>query len=187
MRSWRKFPILLALLTGASAGSLDAQVGPIIDWITRLHGPGFVRVGAQFTTSVTGVDGPLELSVAGMYGFKSKDGSGPDGAADATMLSLQGTLDVRVVRVSKTLDLLAIGGIAGHSFSGDQFDSFGALSFPLQGVVRFKTGGTSQFRLGAGWNIFRFGDDAFDPIDVGVDRGTWEAVFGVHAVYIIDF
>ncbi len=140
MRPWRTFPMLLALLLGASAGSLDAQIGPIIDWITGLSGPGVGRAGLQFTTPLQGRDGALELSVAGMYGADVKDGSGRDGDTDLNLLSFRGTLDARLFRITPTIDVLAIGGIAGHSFTGTEFNSFGAVSFPLNLALRFGLG-----------------------------------------------
>jgi len=93
------------------------------------------------------------------------------------MLSGQATLDVPVVKISGSVHLLAIGGVAGHLFLGDDFDDFTTFSFPLQGAVRVRTRAVT-LRAGLGWNVFRFPSDAFAPLDVGVARSSWEASFG---------
>ena len=118
------------------------------------------------------------MSVSALFGFKSRDGDGPDGDASVNLLSGQTTLDVPVVVFSPNVSLLAVGGVAGHAFLGDDFDTFGTISFPLQGALRVRTGGSVTLRFGAGVNVIRFPGDAFDPIDVGVDRDSWEAAFG---------
>lgn len=186
MSSRRYLPILVCLLLGLGAQGVHAQWGAILDWITKMSGPGVVRIGPQFTTALGGADHSPELSAAGMVGFKVRDGDGPDGAAGLTTFSGQVTVGVPIVRVSSDVSLLGVAGVAGHLFNGEDSDSFGVFSIPLQGAIRIRTGGRSTLRVGAGVNFFRFPDDAFDPLDVGVEPGDWEAAFGTQVSFIVD-
>jgi len=182
MRSCTRILFLLGFALSAGAAKTDAQMGPIIDWITKLSGPGVIRFGPQYTLALGDRSTP-EVSFAGLVGFKSRDGDAPDGSADLNMLSGQATLDLPVIRLSPTVHLLAIGGVAGHLFLGDDFDDFTTFSFPLQGAVRVRTRAVT-LRLGLGINVFRFPGDAFSPLDVGVDRSSWEAAFGTQAALL---
>ena len=121
-----------------------------------------------------------------MYGFKVRDGDGPDGAAGLNTITGQVTLGVPIVSFSPDVSLLGIAGVAGHLFNGEGSDNFGVFSFPLQGAIRIRTGTRSTIRVGAGVNVFRFPDDAFEPLDVGVEPGDWEAAFGTQISFILD-
>jgi len=177
MKTFRSALILSGLGFAAGAPALDAQIGPILDWITRMSGPGVVRVGVQYSAALGGGQRAPAVSAAGLFGFKVRDGDGAQGDAGVNMLSLQTTLDVPIVFFSPDVALLGIVGIAGSRFSGDDFDNFNAISFPLKGAVRIRTGGPVSLLFGAGVNVFRFPSDAFAPIDVGVDQDAWEAAF----------
>lgn len=186
MTSRRFLPVLVALLLGMGAQGAHAQIGAIVDWITKMSGPGVVRIGPQFTTALGGGARSPELSAAAMYGFKVRDGDGPDGAAGLTTITGQVTLGVPIVFLSPDVALLGVGGVAGHLFNGEGSDNFGVFSFPLQGAIRIRAGARSTIRVGAGVNLFRFPDDAFDGLDVGVEPGEWEAAFGTQVSFIID-
>lgn len=113
-----------------------------------------------------------------MYGFRVRDGDGPDGDADLNMWSLQTTLGVPIFLISPDVAILGVAGVATHAFRGDGFDNFTAFSIPLQGALRIRTAGAVTFRIGGGVNLMRFPDDAFAPLNVGVDAGDWEIAPG---------
>jgi hypothetical protein len=96
--------------------------------------------------------------------------------------SAQGTLDAPLLTFSPRTDLVAVMGVAGHVFSGDDFDSFVTGSFPAQLALRIRPG-SSTVKLGGGFNVFWFPDDAFDPLDVGVDTEGFEGAFGLWASF----
>lgn len=178
MRRWRQVPVLLALLLALAPRGAEAQFGPILDWITKMSGPGVMRVGVQYTALIGRGDRAIEVSTAGMYGFKVRDGTGEDGDAALNTWSLQTTVGVPIALLTPDIALLGLAGVAAHSFNGDDFDTFGALSIPLQGAFRIRASQDVTFRVGAGVNFIKFPDDAFGDLDVGVDAGEWEASFG---------
>lgn len=187
MRSRRIVPILAVLSLAVFPVRAEAQIGPIIDWISKLSGPGVVRFGAEASFPVGGGDRAPSIGIAGMYGVKASDADGFDVADGLSMFTFQGTIDYPVVLISPSVAILAIGGVAGHSISGDAYDTFGAFSFPLMAAVRIETGTVGALRIGGGVNVFKFPDDAFLPLDVGVEPGAWEASPGLHMSFIIDF
>ena len=184
MRSRRFLPALTLLLLGASASGAEAQLGPILDWITKMSGPGVARIGLQYSAPLS--DGPraLELSPAAMFGFKVSDGDGTDGDSGLGMLSGQVTLDVPVVLFSPEVALLAIGGLGGHVFMGDDFDNFSTISFPAMLGLRWRPAASWTFRIAGGVNVFRFGSDAFAPLDIGVPLDSCEAAPGIQTVFL---
>lgn len=187
MRRWHHALFLSALMLGFGAQNADAQIGAILDWVIRLSGPGVARVGLQYVAPLGGGEYAPEVSFAGTYGFKVADGDGPDGDASLAMWSAQGTLGQPVKVFSSGVAIIASGGVAIHAFSGDDFDSFTAFSIPLQAIVRIPAGNSLSFRLGGGVNVFRFSDDAFDPLDIGVDQGAWDPSPAVQASVTFEF
>jgi hypothetical protein len=185
MRRRRQLPILLALLMAAGTQVAEAQVGGILDWISRLSGPGILRAGVQYAIPVTD-DGTVTISPAIMAGGKVRDGDGADGSASLAMYTGQVTVDVALLGRGKPTSLMISSGVAGHRFSGSAFEDFGSFSLPAFAIIRheFSPGG-HQVRFGTGFNFFRFGSAAFDPIDVGVKKDEWEGAFGLNLAFLI--
>lgn len=183
MRTRARAALLACFTLLAATGGAQAQLGPVLDWISELSGPGFTRVGLMYSFPLGGDNSATEVSLAGMGGWKVSSPEGSD-AVDRSMQiwSFQGTLDAPLLRFSRDVHLLAVLGFAGHVFSGDDFDSFVTGSFPAQVALRIRPG-SSSFKLGAGFNIFWFPDDAFAPLDVGVDTAGFEGAFGLWAAY----
>lgn len=183
MKTRIRAPLLACLMLVASTGAAEAQLGPILDWLSELSGPGFTRVGLVHSFGLRGDNSATELSFAAMGGWKVHSPEGTDAVdRDMQLWSLQGTLDAPLLTFSDQVHLLAVLGIAGHVFSGDDFDSFVTGSFPAQLALRISPG-SSSIRIGAGFNVFWFPDDAFDPLDVGVDTEGFEGAFGLWASY----
>ncbi|MDX1396680.1 MAG: hypothetical protein R3195_20030 [Gemmatimonadota bacterium] len=188
MNAWKKIPIATALLLAGGVAPAAAQVGPIIDWISKLSGPGVGRFGLEATFPFGDTPRSLAVSPSGMYGANvGTDGDGPDTADGLGAWSGQATLDIPTIVFSPTLAILIRPGVGYSSFSGDNFETFGAFSIPLLATLRVGSGARGSFRIGFGWNFFSFPDDTFDPIEVGTEPGTWEGSFGMHASYIFDF
>jgi hypothetical protein len=185
MRRLLQLPILVALLMLGGTQGAEAQIGGILDWISRLSGPGVLRGGIQYAIPVTN-DGTLTISPAVMAGGKVRDGDGVDGSASLAMYTGQITVDVAVLGRGKPTSLMISSGAAGHWFSGSAFDNFGSFSIPAFAIIRhvFSPGG-NQIRFGTGFNFFRFGSTAFDPIDVGVKKEEWEGAFGLNLAILI--
>lgn len=187
MTPWRKTAMMAAILLGAGGAPAAAQVGPIIDWISKLSGPGVGRFGLEATFPLGDTPRSLAISPAGMYGVNvGTDGDGPDTADGLGAWSGQATLDIPVYAKS-TFAILIRPGIGYSSFAGDNFETFGAFSIPLLATLRFGAGARGSFRIGGGVNFFSFPDDTFDPISVGTTPGEWEGSWGFHAGYIFDF
>ncbi|MDX1578271.1 MAG: hypothetical protein R3266_07290 [Gemmatimonadota bacterium] len=176
-------PILACVMLLTGAAGTEAQLGPVLDWISEMSGPGYTRVGLQQSFGLRGDNAATDISVAAMYGWKVHSPEGTDAVdRDMRLWSVQGTVDAPLIRFSRDVHLLAVVGIAGHVFSGDDFDSFVTGSFPTQVALRIRPG-SSSFKLGAGFNVFWFPDDAFDPLDVGVQEEGFEGAFGLWASY----
>lgn len=184
MKTRIRVPLLAGFMLFAGAGGAEAQLGAVLDWISEMSGPGFTRVGLMYSLPLQGENSATDLSFAAMGGWKVHSPEGTD-AVDRSMQlwSLQGTLDAPLLRFSDETHLLAVMGVAGHVFSGDDFDSFVTGSFPAQLALRIRPGSSSLFKVGAGFNVFWFPDDAFDPLDVGVDTEGFEGAFGLWASY----
>lgn len=187
MRRIPRFAILVTVLLAGGAQGTSAQVGAILDWISRLSGPGIVRGGVEWAIPVT-ADEAVSITPAVMVGGKVRDGDGPDGDASLTMYSGQLTADVVLAGRAGPTAFLVSAGVAGHRFTGSDFDNFNAFSVPAFVMLRQSLGARGhQIRLGVGMNVFRFGDTAFDPIDVGVEQGKWEASFGINMAFLLKF
>ena len=52
----------------------------------------------------------IEVSTAGMYGFKVRDGSGPDGDTDLNTWSLQTTVGVPILLLTPDIAFLGLAG-----------------------------------------------------------------------------
>ncbi len=160
----------VVFLTGA--GGLQAQMGPFIDWIHKLSGPGFIRGGWDFT--VAGDPERGVLSIAPMAGIKVS--AEPDSDADGSnmaLFSLQATYRPSLARISDNVQLIGTIGVAGHVFTGEEIDRFATVSFPAMLGFRVPFDG-GAFRIGGGINLFYFPGDAFDPLSVDVVKDGWE-------------
>lgn len=178
---------LVTILGGATAAPAQAQWGLVLDWINKLSGPGFVRIGAHygFEPGLAGTE--TRVRVTGMGGWKVSAEEGSD-AEDRgmQMYTLQATLETPLVGGSRrSAQLLGVLGVAGHVFSGDDFDSFANFSFPAQVVLRIPVGGRAAVRLGTGFNVFWFPDDAFDPLVVDVATEGFDGAWGATAGFEI--
>lgn len=179
----------VALLSAMSATPAQGQWGAVLDWINKLSGPGFVRVGAHyaFGDGLAGTDTRIRLT--GLAGWKVSAEEGSD-AEDRSMqmYSLQATLETPLLGGSRrSAQLLGVLGVAGHVFAGDDFDSFTNFSFPAQVVLRIPFGGSAALRLGTGFNVFWFPDDAFEPLVVDVDTESFEGAWGATAGFEIGY
>lgn len=174
----------VVILGAASAAPVQGQWGMVLDWINKLSGPGFVRVGAHyaFGPGLAGSEAKVRLTGLGGWKVSEEEGSDAEGRG-MRMYSLQATLEAPLVGgSSRSAQILGVVGVAGHVFSGDDFDGFTNFSFPAQVVLRVPFGGSAAVRLGTGFNVFWFPEDAFDPLEVDVAtegfEGAWGATVG---------
>jgi len=174
----------VVLLSGASAAPLHGQWGMVLDWINKLSGPGFVRVGPHyaFGPGLAGTESSLRLTALAGWKVSAEEGSDAEDAGMG-MYTLQATLEAPLAGGSRrSAQLIGVIGFAGHVFTGGDFDNFSSFSFPAQIVVRVPLGGSAAVRLGTGFNIFWFPDDAFEPlvVDVATEgfEGAWGATVG---------
>ncbi len=170
------------LMSGAGAAPVHAQWGMVLDWINKLSGPGFVRAGPQFALAHGLADNEGTLRVAAMGGWKvsAEEGSDADGTGMG-LFSLQATLEAPLAKLSPSVEVLGVIGIAGHLFTGGDFDNFTTFSFPAQAVLRIGVGRRAALRLGTGFNVFWFPDDAFQPLVVDVSTEGFEGAWGLTA------
>jgi hypothetical protein len=160
---------LVMLLSLAGTGSLQAQVGAIIDWINKLSGPMVLRGGPTLTVGGQAPDERLRVRTAFMYGFTfDRSGSVEPEGASIRMLSIQPMLEVTI---HKYVDLGA--GVSANYFFGDMGDSFWRPSFPIVASVRPSPKNDhvllSGLRVGGGVHIFpHFAQGDFDPLTVNV-------------------
>ena len=177
----------VVLLSGVSAAPVQGQWGMVLDWINKLSGPGFVRVGAHyaFGDGLAGTDARLRLTALGGWKVSAEEGSDAEDRS-LQMYSLQATLEAPLLGGSRrSAQLLGVLGVAGHVFSGDDFDSFTNFSFPAQVVLRVPFGGSAALRLGTGFNVFWFPEDAFEPLVVDVATEGFEGAWGATAGFEI--
>jgi len=163
---------IAAVLFTMSAGGLQAQVGPFIDWILQLSGPGFVRAGLEFTLAGDPESGVLTIAPMAGIRVSAEPGSDADGS-NMQLFSLQATYRPTLARISSGVHLIGTVGAAGHVFAGEDIDSFTTVSFPVMLGLRFPIG-EGAFRIGGGINLFYFPGDAFDPLSVNVVKDGWE-------------
>lgn len=186
MRRTTCLSILTAGLMFAVPASTVAQ-GPIIDWIIKMSGPGFLRVGYQQTWEGSGgglaaagaggaaaAPGPsFNLALLGGPKVYSPDGTDAE-VTDAFLISLQGTVDLPVVQ-GGAWSLGGSFGLSGHVFAGD-FDAFVTGSIPVQLYYARRTGGRDIFRFGLGLHVFHFPEDAFTDGATQLDMGVTDGV-----------
>lgn len=186
MRRATYLSILTAVLIFAVPGSAAAQ-GPILDWIIKMSGPGFLRIGYQQTWEgrgaglaaagaggAVGAPGPtFNIAVLGGPKVYSPEGTDAEGT-DAYLVSLQGTVDLPVVQ-DGAWSLGGSFGLSGHVFGGD-FDSFVTGSIPVQLYYARRTGGSDIFRFGLGLHLFHFPEDAFTDGATQLDMGVADGV-----------
>ena len=118
-----------------------------------------------------------------MYGPRVSDGD--DGAAehrDIDMWSVQVTIETPLLGsgFKKDVNLMAVVGIAMHRFGGGAIDGFVNGSFPAQVVLRVPFGSVKQhsLRVGTGFNVFWFPEDAFDPLGASIETAGFEGAWG---------
>lgn len=179
----------VALSSGIFAAPVQGQWGMVLDWINKLSGPGFVRVGAHYALGEGLAGSDARLRLTGLAGWKVSAEEGSD-AEDRSMqmYSLQATLEAPLLGGSpRAAQLLGVLGVAGHVFSGEDFDSFTNFSFPAQVVLRIPFSGSAALRLGTGFNVFWFPDDAFEPLVVDVATEGFEGAWGATAGFEIGY
>ena len=180
MKYWKRISLLVLLLQTGGVGGLDAQ---FLDWIHKMTGPGFARLGIQQGVDINDSANVDAVNFAALYGWRVSDGDGGAAAGtDINMQTLQATLEAPILGsgLKTNVNLLGVFGIALHRFGGGDIDGFFTGSFPAQVVLRFPLGSTGRnsFRLGTGFNIFWYPDDAFGPLALGVETDGFEAAWG---------
>lgn len=167
--TWLVPSLLLALSVPASA---EAQIGPFLEWINSLTGPGMVRVGPEVT--VVRFDERSRVTLGALFAVHVDDRDNADtDAADIENFGFPLVYERTLTGGARSTGLRARLGVELHRFSGN-FDSFWTWSVPVLASVHVPAGGWA-FRVGTGAQIFHFPDDAFLPWDVGVKRDGFEA------------
>lgn len=166
-------PLALVLLALSIPTASEAQVGAVIDWINKLSGPGLIRVGPEVTLDLFD-DESNRVALAPLFAVHVDDHDNPETEqADIGAFSVQGTLDSKLLDLGDSAELRSRFGFEVHRFWGE-FDSFWAPSFPFLVALRVPANDLA-FRLGTGFNVFSFPDDAFAPFDVGVETDGFDA------------
>lgn len=171
----RRIRILLAsfLLLGAALPVPAAgQLRAILDWINSLSGPGLVRVGAG--VGLVDIGDGSRLTLAPLVGVHVDDrGNADTEAADISVLSLRAALESRLLGSPGSVELRSSFGAAVHRWSGS-FESFASPSFPIMLVLHIPAEDWA-FEVSTGFNVFSFPDDAFAPLDTGVETEGFDA------------
>ncbi len=191
----------LACATRSAEGQRHG-VGGVIDWISKLSGPGFVQVGGSFAMGVKPKtfardgdgdgDGGLLFRLTAMGGPSTKlEDNGQPVDEKIGIVTAQLTLEYRLPSAS-AVSIAGSAGYAFHRFFGGPFEPFNHSSFPVQlslGSGRSTSKVLQRFRLAVTLNIFPpFPDDAFAPLVTGIDTQNWEFPLGLSLIIdIFDF
>jgi len=165
--------ILLALTTLSAPSEVHGQWGAVLDWINGLSGPRLVRVGPELAVAHLDED-RNRVNLAALFAVAVDDRGNPDtDAADISAFGIQATLESTLIGEAGAPELRSRLGFELHRFAGE-FDSFWAPSFPLLVSLYVPLDGWA-LKVGTGFNVFSFPDDAFSPYDVGVETSGFDA------------
>lgn len=169
----RVFLILPTLLLSlALPAPAEAQVKEIIEWINGLSGPGLVRTGPEI--SLVALDDRNHIALAALIALVVDDRGNPaTDDADIGAFGVKGILESTLLGEGGPVELRSRLGVEIHRFWGE-FDSFWAPSFPATASLHFPLNRWA-LRVGTGFNIFDFPDDAFAPFDTGVATEGFDA------------
>lgn len=167
----------------SGVGRAEAQMGPILDWIHKLSGPGILQGGLTYSVGLTSpaervspVVARLRFSLMGGSAIdKSEEVAPPGGDILLATGQVMFELDLAGGLVSPGL------GVSGHVFFGD-VDTFVKASIPLRVLVR----PLRKQRVLRGLMIapslhyfFEWDADDFQPLTVQVSRDGGEVSFGL--------
>jgi hypothetical protein len=156
-------------LTGV--GRAEAQLGPILDWIHKLSGPGVLQGGLTYAAPLS----PLDKVAVPRLRFSLMGGSAIDkseevAAPGGSILLVTGQV---MLEVDLAGGLVAPGlGVSGHVFFGD-VDTFFKASFPLRVTFRplKNTLVLKGLLVAPSLHFFpEWGADDFQPLTVNVSR-----------------
>lgn len=163
---------LLTLLTLLTPTRGDAQIGAVLEWINSLSGPGLVRVGPE--VALVQVDDRNRIDLAPLFAVHVDDrGNADTDAADIETFGVQAVLESTLVGSGSPVELRSRLGVEIHRFTGN-FESFWTPAFPAIVSLHVPVDRWA-FRVGTGFNVYWFPDDAFEPFDTGVQRDSYDA------------
>lgn len=178
--------VFATLLCLAGARSADAQLGPILDWIHKLSGPGVMQAGLTYSaplwTSPTG-------QVAARLRFSGMFGAAIDKSEE--VLPPGGDIFLGTGRVIFELDLAGGvvspgAGVMAHVFFGD-VDTFVKPAFiPARLLLHPLKKQPVLNGLTLGFNLYyypKWGIDDFQPLVVMVERNSGEVTWGLLLAY----
>ncbi len=170
------FVVTFLCLSGV--GRTEAQIGPILDWIHKLSGPGIIQGGLTYSVPLTALHEMAHLRFSLMGGSaidKSEEVAAPGGDILLVTGQVMIEFDLAGGVVSPGL------GVSGHVFFGD-VDTFVKASIPLRLLVR----PLRNQRILKGLMIapslhyfFKWDADDFQPLTVQVSRGSGEVTWGL--------
>ncbi len=173
----------------SGVGRAEAQIGPILDWIHRLSGPGIMQAGltGSFPVWTSPADrvNPVvaRMRFSGMFGSaidKSEEVAPPGG-------------DILLATGQVILELDLAGGVVSpgvgvmaHVFFGDVDTFVKPAIIPLRLVIRpfRKTSVLRGLTLGPSAYYYpKWGADDFQPLTVDVSRDSGEWTWGLLLSY----
>ncbi len=165
-------------LTGV--GKAEAQLGPVLDWIHKLSGPGILQGG--LTYSVPWWTSPDEAAVArlrfSLMGGSAIDKSEEVAAPGGDILLVTGQV---MIELDLAGGVVSPGlGVSGHVFFGD-VDTFFKPSFPFRLTLRpLKNTPLKGLLVAPSLHYFpEWGADDFQPLTVQVSRDGGEVAWGL--------
>ena len=173
-------------LTGV--GKAEAQLGPIMDWIHKLSGPGILQGGLTYSAPVWTSPADRVDPVVARIRFSLMVGSAIDKSEEVAPPG--GDIFLVTGQVMIEFDLaggvVSPGlGVSGHVFFGD-VDTFVKASIPLRLLVRplrntlFLKGLMIAPSL---HYFFKWDADDFQPLTVQVSRDSGEVAWGLLVGY----
>jgi hypothetical protein len=176
--------VAVILLNGLIAVPARGQ-GPLIDWIHKMSGPGFISVGWNFPISSGILSEDTKFFLAPYVGIstKSRDQSGAKDD-NIIIITADGGLEWMPLRFSGGSTRLGLSlGLGVHAFLGD-VDTFGDVSIPGQVILQLPLG--NGLRVASGVRMFMpLPETAFDPLKIDVSSESPEFSWTVTLGYIL--
>jgi hypothetical protein len=184
------FLTMLLCLTGVGQAEAQRRLGPILDWIYKLSGPGIMQAGLTaslpvWTSPAVRVNPAVaRVRFSGMLGSaidKSEEVAPPGGSILVATGLVMMELDLAGGVVSTGM------GVMAHAFFGD-VDGFVKPAFiPARLMIR-PFGKLRGLVVGASVYYYpKWGTDDFLPLTVEVSRDSGEWTWGPLLSYEVEF
>ena len=177
------FLAMLLCVTGVGKAEAQQRIGPILDWIYKLSGPGIMQAGLTGSFPVWTSPADRVNPVVARMRFSLMGGSAIDKSEEVAPPG--GDIFLVTGQVMIEFDLaggvVSPGlGVSGHVFFGD-VDTFVKPSIPLRLLVRPLRNTRFLRGLTIGPSLhyfFKWGADDFQPLTVQVSRDSGEVAWG---------